>query len=405
MKVAIVGAGPAGAALALLLARRGVGVVLVERHTDFAREFRGEGLLPGGVDALQQMGLGAALDALPQSRVERIEVYQRKRRVLAVDLGESAGLAAGPRFVSQPALLELLVAEASRHPGFRIERGFTVRDLLREGPRVRGVRGDTTAGAREIAADYVIGADGRASAVRRRAGLERPRAAQSFDVVWFKLPLPEFLGSGRVARAYLGRGHFCLLFPAPDGRLQIGWVIEKGSFGELRAHGIGEWLSQLMAHVTPDLASHLERCRDGLEHPFLLDVVCDHLEEWSAPGVLLLGDAAHPMSPVGAQGINIALRDALVAANHLGPCLVAGEGPAELDAAARRVVCERLPEVKTIQRIQGLPPKLLFQRSRASRFLVGSVLPLLARTGLAGVLFRSSFRRFALGTLDVKLEF
>ena len=405
MKVAIVGAGPAGAALALLLARRGLSVVLLERHTDFAREFRGEGLLPGGVDALQQMGLGAALDALPQSRVDRVEIYQEKRRVLAVEIPEFTGVSAGPRFVSQPALLELLVAEAARHPGFRIERGFTVRDLLREGPRVAGVRGDTPAGAREIAADYIIGADGRASLVRRRAGLDQQRAPQSFDVVWFKLPLPDFLASGRVARAYLGRGHFCLLFPAPDGRLQIGWVIEKGGFGELRARGIDEWLSQLAGHVTPDLASHLARCRDALEHPFLLDVVCDHLDEWSAPGLLLLGDAAHPMSPVGAQGINIALRDALVAANHLGPCLLAGGDPAALDAAARRIVDERLPEVRTIQRLQQLPPRVLFQRTRASRLLVGSLLPLLARTGLAGVLFRSSFRRFALGTVDVKLSF
>ena len=405
MTVAIVGAGPAGAALALLLARRGVRIVLAERHTDFAREFRGEGLLPGGVDALEQMGLGAALDALPQSRVDRIEVYQQQRRVLVVDLGETAELSAGPRFVSQPALLERLVAEASRHPSFRFERGFTVRDLMREGPRVAGVRGDTPAGAREIAADYVIGTDGRASLVRRRAGLDQQRAPQAFDVVWFKLPLPDFLGSRRVARAYLGRGHFCLLFPAPDGLLQIGWVIEKGSFGELRERGIDEWLSQLVQHVTPDLAQHLAQCRTALEHPFLLDVVCDHLDEWSAPGVLLLGDAAHPMSPVGAQGINIALRDALVAANHLGPCLLAGGEPSALDAAAKRINAERLPEVRTIQRLQQLPPRVLFQRSEASRFLLGSVLPLLVRTGLAGVLFRSTFRRFALGTARVKLEF
>ena len=405
MTVAIVGAGPAGAALALLLARRGVNVVLVERHTDFAREFRGEGLLPGGVDALQQMGLGAALDSLPQSQVDRIEIYQEKRRVLAVEIPEIAGVSAGPRFVSQPALLEMLVAEAARHPSFRIERGFTVRDLLRDGPRVAGVRGDTPAGGREIAADYVIGTDGRASLVRRRSGLEKPRAPQSFDIVWCKLPLPDFLSSGRVARAYLGRGHFCLLFPAPDGRLQIGWVIEKGGFGDLRERGIDGWLSQLAEHVTPDLARHLGRHRDALEHPFLLDVVCDHLENWSAPGVLLLGDAAHPMSPVGAQGINIALRDALVAANHLGPCLLAGGGPTALDAAALRVAAERLPEVRTIQRLQQLPPRVLFQRTLASRLLVGSLLPLLARAGLAGVLFRSGFRRFALGTVDVKLSF
>jgi 2-polyprenyl-6-methoxyphenol hydroxylase-like FAD-dependent oxidoreductase len=402
--VAIVGAGPAGAALALLLARRGVRVVLAERHTDFAREFRGEGLLPGGVDALQQMGLGAELDALPQSQIDRIQLFQERRLVLVLDIPATTGVAAGPRFVSQPALLEMLVAQASRHPGFRFERGLTVRDLLREGPRVAGLRGDTHAGAHEIAADYIIGTDGRASLVRRRSGLDREREAQSFDVVWFKVPLPDFFGA-REARAYLGRGHFALMFRAPDGLLQIGWIIEKGSFGELRQQGLDEWLSQLAHHLSEDLAQHLRACRGALAHPFLLDVVCDHLDEWSAPGVLLLGDAAHPMSPVGAQGINIALRDALVAANHLGPCLLAGGEPAALDAAARAIAEERLPEVRTIQRLQQLPPRVLFQRTPASRLLLGHVLPLLVRTGAAAVLFRSAFRRFALGTTPVKLRF
>jgi 2-polyprenyl-6-methoxyphenol hydroxylase-like FAD-dependent oxidoreductase len=402
--VAIVGAGPAGAALALLLARRGIDVVLAERQTDFEREFRGEGLLPGGVDALQQMGLGPQLDALPQSEVDRIEVYQERRPLLTVEIPSITGVSAGPRFVSQPALLEMLVAEAGRFPSFRFERGLTVRDLLREGPRVAGVRGDTHAGAHEIAADYVIGTDGRASLVRRRSGLDREREAQSFDVVWFKVPLPDFFAA-RSARAYLGRGHFALMFRAPDGLLQIGWIIDKGSFGELRKHGLDEWLSQLAHHLSDDLARHLEACRNALAHPFLLDVVCDHLDEWSAPGVLLLGDAAHPMSPVGAQGINIALRDALVAANHLGPCLLAGREPAELDAAARRITDERLPEVKTIQRIQQIPPRVIFQRTAASRLLLGSVLPVLVRTGLAAVLFRSAFRRFALGVAQVKLHF
>jgi 2-polyprenyl-6-methoxyphenol hydroxylase-like FAD-dependent oxidoreductase len=195
------------------------------------------------------------------------------------------------------------------------------------------------------------------------------------------------------------------MFRAPDGLLQIGWIIDKGSFGELRKHGLDEWLSQLAHHLSDDLARHLEACRNALAHPFLLDVVCDHLDEWSAPGVLLLGDASHPMSPVGAQGINIALRDALVAANHLGPCLLAGRKPAELDAAARRITDERLPEVKTIQRIQQIPPRVIFQRTVASRLLLGSVLPVLVRTGLAAVLFRSAFRRFALGVTQVKLHF
>src|SRR5947208_9309245 len=131
--VVIAGAGPAGASLAYLLARRGLGVTLLERQTDFAREFRGEGLMPSGAEALGAMGLGPALDALPQTQIEALDVFRRARRLLRVrpeDLG-----APGPRVVSQPALLEMLVGEAGRFPGFRLERGVTVRDLVREGER------------------------------------------------------------------------------------------------------------------------------------------------------------------------------------------------------------------------------------------------------------------------------
>jgi len=174
----IVGAGPAGASLAYLLARRGVGVTLLERQTDFAREFRGEGLMPSGVEALRAMGLGAALDALPQTHIQAVEIFRGSRRLVRIeprDLG-----APGPRIVSQPALLEMLVAEAARFPSFRLERGVTVRDLVREAERVAGVRADTPAGSREVRGDLVIGTDGRASVLRARArpfGLPSLRSA------------------------------------------------------------------------------------------------------------------------------------------------------------------------------------------------------------------------------------
>src|SRR6185503_18483078 len=116
------------------------------------------------------------------------------------------------------------------------------------------------------------------------------------------------------------------------GRLQIAWIIAKGSFGELRRHVIAGWLTEMAAHGSADLAAHLLAQRDAITHPFLLDVICDRLERWTVPGLLLLGDAAHPMSPVGAQGINIALRDALVAANHLIPALTGDASPEQLDA-------------------------------------------------------------------------
>ncbi len=405
MRVAIVGAGPAGAALAYLFARRGIGVVLIERQSDFAREFRGEGLMPGGVDALQQMGLGSELEALPQSRMSRLEVFLNGKRELALDISALPAETPLPRFVSQPPLLEMLVAQAAKYPGFALLRGVTVRDVVWVDDRVGGVRVEGAEGVRELLADYVIGCDGRASVVRKRAGLERPREAQSFDIVWCKLPLPEFMRGA--VRGCIGRGHFAICFESPDGGLQLGWAIDKGTFGDIRRGGIEHWIGELAANVPDDLGSWIRAHARSVSSPFLLDVVCDHLDVWNAPGVLLLGDAAHPMSPVGAQGINIALRDALVAANLLGPALLRGAdaSAAGLDAAALRVVAERLPEVKQIQRLQAGPPRMMLQQTLLARFVMRVVVPFAMRTGIARLLFTRVFPRFALGTTKIELEF
>jgi 2-polyprenyl-6-methoxyphenol hydroxylase-like FAD-dependent oxidoreductase len=275
--------------------------------------------------------------------------------------------------------------------------------LLRANGRVTGVRVRTQAGERDVHGAIVVGTDGRTSLVRARAGLEELRAPQSFDVVWCKVPLPDTLRSPPTARAYLGGGHLLLTFPAPDGRLQIGWIIAKGSFGDLRRRGIDAWLRELERHVSADLAAHLAASRDAITQPFLLDVVCDRLERWTAPGLLLLGDAAHPMSPIGAQGINIALRDAVVAANHLVPVLARGGGPEELDAAAARVADERMPEVVAVQAQQQEPPRVLFAGGwRATAAL--AVLLVLARIGILPRLARPFIRRFTVGVTDVRLR-
>ena len=403
-KVVIVGAGPAGAALSYLLARRGIEVMLLERHTDFAREFRGEGLMPSGVDALEQMGLGAALDALPQTRPAVLEIYRGARRLARIPLTPEQLGTPGPRIVSQPAMLEMLVAEAGRHPSFRLLRGVTVRDLLRDGERIIGVRAESSDGPSELRADLVIATDGRASVLRRRAGLHEQRTPQEFDVVWCKVPLPAFLADRTTGRAYLGHGHAALVFPSYDGRLQIGWIIDKGSFGDLRTRGIATWLDEMAQHVSPDLATHLRDHGSEVSHPFLLDVICDRLVRWTAPGLLLLGDAAHPMSPVGAQGINIALRDALVAANHLVPVLLGAATPAELDEAARRIQAERMPEVEQIQLQQQVPPRVLFGRTWWSRILIDVALPLVARIGLPSVSGNPFLRRLTSGVTEVRLQ-
>jgi 2-polyprenyl-6-methoxyphenol hydroxylase-like FAD-dependent oxidoreductase len=399
----VAGAGPAGAALAYLLASRGVRVTLFERQTDFAREFRGEVLLPGGLDALGQMGLDEAMRSVPSVDFRAIRIFRDGRQLFTVDIADADFGGALPRIVSQPAMLEMLVAQAARHEGFTLLRGATVRDLLRDGDRVCGLRVQLAGGEREFRGDCVIGADGRASLLRRRAGLRQAGQPQRFDIVWFKVPLPHEFAERPHVRGYIGRGHLLLAFPSYDGLLQAAWVIDKGAFGELRRLGIDAWVAEMANHVSPDLAAHLRAHVEEIHHPFLLDVICDRVERWSVPGLLVLGDAAHPMSPVGAQGINVALRDAIVAANHLVPVLAPGAPAAEaFDAAAQRIERERLPEVAEIQRLQQGPPRVLFQRAWWSGIAL-RVLPWLLRLdvlrGRGGVVFR----RFAFGVTDVKL--
>jgi 2-polyprenyl-6-methoxyphenol hydroxylase-like FAD-dependent oxidoreductase len=402
-RLAIVGAGPAGATLAYLLARRGIDVTLLERQVDFAREFRGEGLMPSGVEVFHQMGLGAALDELPQARFDRVEVFLNARPVGAITVAADAPGIFGARMVSQPAMLEMLVGEAARFPNFRFERGATVRDVVNGSDgRVTGVVADGIHGQVEVHADLVIGCDGRSSVLRKRAALNEHRYPQAFDVVWAKLPMPPFMAASRGGRLYIGHGHFALLFPSHDGRLQIAWIIDKGLFGDMRRRGMEAWLLDMANYVSTDLALHLRNHLHAITHPFLLDVACGRLERWSVPGMLLLGDAAHTMSPVGGQGINLALRDAVVAANHL--CEAASDGAVagaeRWDAAARTIEAERLPEIVTVQKMQQRPPRVLLGRSMLGRLLLNPVGIRL----MGGILARTVMRRFALGVTRVQLK-
>jgi 2-polyprenyl-6-methoxyphenol hydroxylase-like FAD-dependent oxidoreductase len=401
--VIIVGAGPAGAALAYLLARRGIEVALLERHTDFAREFRGEVLLPGGLEAIDQMGLWDAVERIDHVKLEALEVYVNRKRRLRTRFAPDAFGRFTPRWVSQPALLEMLVEKAAAFPGFRLERGATARALLHEGGRCVGVRALTADGERELRADLVIGCDGRSSVVRRRAELPEAQDPVPMDVVWCKLPLPAFAAADRSFRGYLGGGHLLLAAPVYGGLLQIAWLIRKGAFGELRERGMPACLEEMAKHVSPDLAEHLRRHAHDAVHPFLLSTVSDRVLEWTRPGLLVIGDAAHTMSPVGAQGLNIALRDALVAANRLVPVLLEGGGAAALDAAARAVQDERAPEVSEIQQMQALPPRVLFRDVWWTRLILRLV-PLLLGSELARGRRALLVRRFLYGVTEVRLS-
>jgi 2-polyprenyl-6-methoxyphenol hydroxylase-like FAD-dependent oxidoreductase len=400
-RVVIVGAGPAGMALAYLLARRGVEVTVLETHHDFARAFRGEGLQRSGIDAFRQMGLGEQFDRLPHTEIRFIESYSSGRRVLRAD-AEKFGRGQ-VRAVSQPALLQLLADEAGKHPSFRLERGVTMRDFLREDGRVAGVRADAGDGPREYRADLVVGADGRHAATRKHSGLPELFTPQGYDILWLRVPYADGYPDRTTALVALAANHAALAYPTSDGQLQVGFIIPKGGYAALRARGTEEWTEELIGRLPGFLADHLRAHREAVVSATLLNVLCGRLTEWTAPGLLLIGDAAHPMSPVGGQGINIALRDALVAANHLVPVLTAGGDPSAIDAAARRVKDERWPEIETLQKTQDREARVLNHPDRWSSRLMFRLMPCLFRTGLLLWLQRKERRQLSEGVVPVRL--
>ena len=400
MDVIIVGAGPAGAALALLLARCGVRVTLVERERDFERVFRGEGLMPTGLDALYQMGLREKLNALPWRYLESWEIYLNGTQIMHIpepsqELGELA-----LRIVSQPKLLELLIAEARASENFTFLAPAAVRDLLWDGERVCGVRVSRPEGEQEIKADLVVGADGRASVVRKRADLPLELLPESYDILWFKLPLPNGLENRCPIQIFARGPEVALSYVSWDARFQIAWMLPKGSWGEVRQR---DWLREC-THLLPDsLARHVLTHRNGIEGPRLLDVIVGRCRTWSRRGVLLLGDAAHPMSPVRAQGINMALRDAIVAANHLVPAIREGH---ELMAPLREIQREREREIIRLQYLQLREvrgQRWARERPWLARPLL-ALAPWLAKTGLIQRLWLRQQRELRFGVTEVQLR-
>lgn len=343
-QVIIVGAGPAGATLALLLARCNITVRLIEASRIFRRTFRGEGLMPSGLDALEQMGFSPILDRVPHRPLDAWKFLINSRLLFQVKEPIEPG-GKPCTLVSQPALLEALVEEAIALPNFEFLQGTPVQELVWEGERVSGV----VAGDRTLTADLVIGTDGRNSLLRHKANLPLEKQSKNFDILWFKLAdSPQFEAENIFYSIVQGQ-HAFGLFRSSEGNLQVGWALRDKTSDWKQVN----WAEQLASASPPWLANHFRTHADTLEHPVLLSVAVGHCPRWSVPGLLLLGDAAHPMSPIRAQGINMALRDVIVAANHLIPLLRQAAEPAAIDGAIAQVQEERSPEILRVQQLQA----------------------------------------------------
>ncbi len=395
-QVVIVGAGPTGATLALLLVQRGIAVKLIEASRNFRRVFRGEGLMPSGLDAIEQMGLSSVLERIPHRPLDAWEFLIDNRFLFRVD--EPMEPSGKPcTLVSQPDLLEALIDEASNYPNFEFVQGTPVQDLQWSDQRISGVKlGDD----RSIAADLVIGADGRNSIVRQRANLPLEQQSQSFDILWFKLADNPRFESENVFYSIVHGRHAFGLFRSSEGNLQLGWALHGDASLDWKQV---DW-SEMLASASPSwLAEHFRTYAKTIERPVLLSIVVGRCPRWYIPGLLLLGDAAHPMSPIRAQGINMALRDVIVAANHLVPLLRDGATDAAIDAVLPQIQAEREPEIIRAQQLQSQEAAQaeLLRKSALLRWAASQLAPVLGQGVRHSWLSRQ--RQLRQGVTQIKL--
>lgn len=335
----IVGGGPAGLMAGLLFARAGVETLVLEKHGDFLRDFRGDTVHPSTLNLLDELGLFDAFLERPHDRVGSIGAVVAGTPYRVADFTHLPGRGRFVALMPQWHFLDFLVQAARRYPGFTLRMNAEAVERIERDGRVVGVR---TGEGEEIRARLVIAADGRGS--RLRAGFPRQDLGAPIDVLWFRLPKPRTHDNR--TEGHINGGEMIVVIDRGD-HYQCARVIEKGAAAPLLARGI-EAFRREVAAVVPTLAPGLDVLA-SLDDVKLLSVALDRLKSWSRPGLLAIGDAAHAMSPVGGVGINLAIQDAVAAANILAGPLACGE---DVDALLARVQRRRLFPVRVIQAMQ-----------------------------------------------------
>ena len=308
----IAGGGPAGMMLGFLLARAGVEVTVLEKHADFFRDFRGDTVHPSTLELMGELGLLDDFLKLPHQEIHRLKIAIDDQEYDGPDFSHLPTRCKFIALMPQWDFLNFLAEQGKRYPAFHLLMKAEVIDLIEESGRVVGLRAKTDPGDLEIRADLVVGADGRHSTVRERAGLRVDDFGVPIDVLWFRLS--KSAGEPSQALGRVRNGKILVTIDRGD-YFQCGLIIPKGAFEEIRRQGLEAFRAGIVS-AAPFLADAVHELEDW-DQVKLLTVQINRLRRWYRPGLLCIGDAAHAMSPAGGVGINLAVQDAVAAANLL----------------------------------------------------------------------------------------
>jgi 2-polyprenyl-6-methoxyphenol hydroxylase-like FAD-dependent oxidoreductase len=348
--------------LGFLLARSGVEVLVLEKHADFLRDFRGDTIHPSTLELMYELGLLEEFLKRPHQELQELRGQVGRETFTLADFSHLPTRRKFIALMPQWDFLNFLVEQGRRYPAFHVEMQAEATDLIKENGTVVGVRVTTPQGQREVRANLTVGADGRHSVIRARAALSSVNLGAPMDVLWMRLSRRP--SDGGQTFGYIDRGKLLVLLNRDD-YWQAAMVIPKGTADEVRQRGLPAFREEI-ASLVPFLRDRVDELRDWKDIS-LLTVAVDRLTQWSRPGLLCIGDAAHAMSPIGGVGINLAIQDAVAAANILGPTLLRGT-PSE--HALRAVQKRRMFPTRATQRLQ------LIVQNNIIRRVLGSTKPL-----------------------------
>ena len=363
----IAGGGPAGMMLGFLLARAGVDVVVLEKHADFLRDFRGDTIHPSTLEVMYELGLLEELLKLPHRRVERLGGIVGDTPIRIADFSHLPTHCKFVALMPQWDFLNFIAERGRRYPSFHLRMRAEVTDLVEEGGRIVGVRATTPDGPLTVRSTLVVGADGRGSVVRARAGLKVEDLGAPIDVLWMRLSRRPSDGAEALGRIAAGR--MFVMIDRGD-YWQCAYVIRKGAAEEIKAQGLDAFRAAIVS-VAPLMHDRVQELQTW-DDVKLLTVKIDRLAQWHRGGLLCIGDAAHAMSPVGGVGINLAIQDAVAAANRLAAPLRAGTLSEDDLAAVQR---RRTFPTRVTQRLQVFIQDNVLSRVLASRETVSPPWP------------------------------